>query len=51
MKLDCEVVQKTSKAGNPYLVLRVDLGSNVKKDVFLNDAEVAILTIHSSDNN
>ena len=51
MKLECEVVQKTSKAGNPYLVLRVNLGSNVKKDVFLNDAEVAILTINSSDNN
>lgn len=48
MKLDCEVVQKTSKAGNPYLVLRVDLGSNVKKDVFLSDAEVALLTIISS---
>lgn len=49
MTLNCEVVQKTSKAGNPYLVLRVDLGSNVKKDVFLSDAEVALLTLNSSD--
>lgn len=48
MKLECEVVQKTSKAGAPYLVLRIDLGSNVKKDVFLNDAEVAILSINSA---
>lgn len=49
MTLNCEVVQKTSKSGNPYLVLRVDLGSNVKKDVFLSDAEVALLTLNSSD--
>lgn len=47
MKLDCTVVEKTSKAGKPYIVLRVDLGNNVKKDVFLNDAEVAILSLNS----
>lgn len=46
MKLECNVVQKTSKAGSPYLVLRIELGSNVNKDVFLNDAEVAILTLN-----
>jgi len=49
MLLECNVVEKTSKAGNPYLVLRVDLGNNVKKDVFLNDAEVAILSLNSKD--
>lgn len=47
MLLECSVVEKTSKAGKPYLVLRVDLGNNVKKDVFLNDAEVAILSLSS----
>ena len=49
MQLECNVVEKTSKAGNPYLVLRIDLGNNVKKDVFLNDAEVAILSLQNQD--
>lgn len=50
MKLECEVVQKTSKAGNPYLQLRIQLSENPKvfKDVFLEDAELAILTINSA---
>jgi hypothetical protein len=50
MNLHCEVVEKTSKAGNPYQVLRINIGSGVKKDVFLNDAEVAILSLTSSQN-
>ena len=49
MQLECKVVEKTSKAGNPYLVLRVELGNNVKKDVFLNDAEVAILSLQNKE--
>lgn len=47
MQLECTVVEKTSKAGQPYMVLRVNLGNNVKKDVFLNDAEVAILSLNA----
>lgn len=48
MKLECNVVEKTSKAGTPYLVLRIQLSEkpSVTKDVFLNDAEVAILSLN-----
>ena len=47
MPLKWTVVEKTSKQGNPNTVLRVELGNNVKKDVFLNDAEIAILQLNS----
>lgn len=51
MQLECNVVEKISKAGSPYNVLRIDLGNGVKKDVFLNDAEIAILSLCNSANN
>ena len=47
MRLECTIVEKISKAGSPYQVLRIDLGQGVKKDFFLNDAEFAILKLNS----
>lgn len=48
MQLECNVVQKTSKAGNPYMVLRVTLCQKplVQKDVFIDEAELAILSLN-----
>lgn len=48
MLLDCTIVEKTSKAGNPYIQLRIKLCEKplVVKDVFLEDAEIAILSLN-----
>lgn len=53
MQLNCEIVQKTSKAGNPYRVLRVQLSEKppVTKDVFIDDAEIAILSMSQNSSN
>ncbi len=50
MKLECNVVEKTSKVGNPYVQLRITLSEKprVVKDVFLEEAELAILSLNSS---
>lgn len=47
MKLECEVVSKTSKAGNPYNVLRVVICESPKvvKDFYLEDSDVALLQL------
>lgn len=49
MLLDCEMVTKKSKAGNDYTVLEVQLSENppVKKDVFLTDAEIALIKLNN----
>ena len=49
MQLECTINTKTSKAGNPYTVLSVVLSHQplVVKDVFLNDAEIAILQLNN----
>lgn len=44
MKLDAQLVTKVSKkTGNEYTALELDLGLDVKKLVFLNTAEMAII--------
>lgn len=50
MLLNCEIVNKTSKAGNPYVQLRIVLceSPRVVKDVFLEEAELAILKLNST---
>lgn len=50
MKLDAQLVTKVSKkTGNEYTALEIDLGMGIKKLVFLNSAEMAIIMIN--DNN
>lgn len=47
MKLDAQFVTKTSKkTGNEYTALELDLGMGIKKLVFLNAAEMAILQLN-----
>ena len=46
MKLDAQLVTKVSKkTGNEYTALELDLGMGVKKLVFLNTAEMAIIQL------
>lgn len=47
MLLDCNLVTKKSKAGNDYTVLSIVLSEQPKvvKDVFLSDAEIALLQL------
>lgn len=49
MLLDCKIVEKTSKAGKQYVQLRIQLCEKplVTKDVFLEDAEIAILSLNN----
>lgn len=47
MKLDAQLVTKVSKkTGNEYTALELDLGMGIKKLVFLNAAEMAILQLN-----
>lgn len=47
MKLDAQFVTKESKkTGNEYTALELDLGMGIKKLVFLNAAEMAILQLN-----
>ena len=47
MKLDAQLVTKVSKrTGNQYTALEIDLGMGIKKLVFLNSAEMAIIQLN-----
>jgi hypothetical protein len=47
MKLDAKLVTKVSKkTGNEYTALELDLGMGIKKLVFLNAAEMAIIQLN-----
>lgn len=47
MKLDAQLVTKVSKkTGNQYTALEIDLGMGIKKLVFLNTAEMAIIQLN-----
>lgn len=47
MKLDAQLVTKVSKkTGNEYTALELDLGMGVKKLVFLNSAEIAVIQVN-----
>ena len=50
MFVNAELVEKTSKAGNKYICVEVSLTDNVKKVVFLTDAEVELLKLYMSTN-
>lgn len=49
MLLECNMVTKKSKAGNDYTVLSIQLSESPKvtKDVFLSDAEIALLQLNN----
>ena len=53
MLLDCNIVEKTAKAGNVYRVLRIKLSDNppVSKDCFITDAEIGILSMSQNSSN
>lgn len=47
MKIDAQLVTKVSKkTGNEYTALELDLGMGIKKLVFLNTAEMAIIQLN-----
>lgn len=47
MKIDAQLVTKVSKkTGNEYTALELDLGMGIKKLVFLNAAEMAIIQLN-----
>ncbi len=47
MKLEAKLVTKVSKkTGNEYTALELDLGMGIKKLVFLNSAEMAIIQLN-----
>ena len=47
MKMDAQLVTKVSKkTGKEYTALELDLGMGIKKHVFLNAAEMAILQLN-----
>ncbi|MBP3635813.1 MAG: hypothetical protein J6D28_05200 [Bacilli bacterium] len=41
--MKCEIIRKTSKTGNIYYVLSVQLTETYSKDVFLDKSEVELL--------
>ena len=47
MTLEAKLVTKVSKkTGNEYTALELDLGMGIKKLVFLNSAEMAIIQLN-----
>ncbi len=42
-----EIVERVSKNGKPYKALELTLYGNVKKLVFLNDAEIELLKMNN----
>lgn len=47
MKMDAKLVEKVSKkTGSKYTALELDLGMGIKKLVFLNAAEMAIVQLN-----
>lgn len=46
--MKCELVEKTSKAGKKYIVLQVHLTPSYSKDVFLDNAEIELITLYGN---
>lgn len=45
MKFDGRLEERTSKKGNPYTVLVLNICGNYEKTVFLNDAELELISL------
>ncbi len=52
MKIETEsyVVEKISKAGKPYKAIELFITKNVKKQVFLSDAEYELIMLNQKTN-
>lgn len=46
MKVNAVLVEKTSKKGNTYLCIEVNITDKVKKIVFLDQAEIELLHLY-----
>lgn len=46
--MKCELVEKTSKNGNKYIVLEISLTPTYKKSVFLDNAELELIKTYNS---
>lgn len=45
MKLDCKMVERTSKDGNPYVCIEIQITPTYKKLVFLTQAEKELIQV------
>lgn len=45
MPLDCKLVNRTSKDGNPYQCIEIYLTESYKKTVFLDNAEKELILL------
>lgn len=50
MKLNAELVEKVSKNGKSYVCIEISLTSNVKKTVFLEEAELELIRLAYANN-
>lgn len=50
MPLDCKLVNRTSKEGNPYTCIEINLTENYKKVVFLTNAEKELILLSQHTN-
>ncbi len=48
MNIKAELVQRTSKKGTPYVAIEITLTENIKKLVFLSQAELELLRLSSA---
>ena len=49
MNIKAELVQRLSKKGTPYVAIEVTIAPNIKKLVFLTNAELELLKIYSKE--
>lgn len=50
MEVKATLVEKTSKKGNPYTAIEVEITDSIKKMVFLTPAEIELLKIRKEEN-
>ena len=51
MDLNARLVQKTSKKGNNYYAIEVEITQDYKKVVFLDQAELELIKVSSKNTN
>ena len=51
MNIRAELVERISKAGNPYIAVEVTITDKIKKLVFLTQAEIELLKIYANKKN
>ncbi len=48
MNIKAELIEKTSKSGNQYVVVSIYLTPNLTKDVFLDKAELEAIKLYAN---